>query len=163
MDFSTNTNFLQPSGFRVIVDRKRFPNIDFYAQSVNMPSLVVNEAPAPYRQYSRVPSPGDSFTYGQLTINAIMDENMSTYIELHNWLKSTVEENFKDQADGYDEPTETDIIVSILNSSNNIVRKVSFRNAFITAMPDYVLEANVDATTPFTFPAEFQYTYFDIE
>ena len=160
MDFSDNMNLLQPSGFRVIVDRSRFPNITFFAQSVQMPSLSVNVSEAPFRHYETVPRPGDSFSYGEVAMQVLLDEDMNVYNELRQWLVTMVEENYVEQ--GEDEPTEVDLILSVLTSHNNIARTITFRNAFITSLDGFTMEANVDATSPITFGANFRFAYYEI-
>jgi hypothetical protein len=159
---SDNINYLQPTQFRIVIDRQRFPNIAFYAQSVNLPGLQVNPAPAPFRQYTDVPQVGDTFTYGELTMQAILDEDLNVYSEIYNWMQDMVKENFKEQSSGEDEPTMTDIFVSILSSHNNIIKTIKYRNAFVTSLGDIDMEVSTDATPVITFPVSFRFAYFEL-
>jgi len=40
----TQTNFLQGSGFRIVINRERFANLEYFVQTVNHPSVDVPEA-----------------------------------------------------------------------------------------------------------------------
>ena len=55
-------SFLQPTGYKLVVNRVRFPNLEFFAQSVNHPSI--NLAPA-IQQFRGVDAafPGDKIDY----------------------------------------------------------------------------------------------------
>ena len=76
-----STNFLQPTGFKIIVNRKRFKNLEFFAQSASHPDLSVSAAVLPYRGANAF-VPGDKLEYGQFTVDAILDENMNVYKEM---------------------------------------------------------------------------------
>ena len=34
-ELTTNLNYLQPTGFRVIINRTRYPNLEYFVQSVS--------------------------------------------------------------------------------------------------------------------------------
>lgn len=161
MSLTDNINYLQPSKFQVVIDRRRFANLNFFAQSFQHPNITTQAAEVPYRQYSSSPSVPDSFSYGELSVQFIMDEDMRSYMEIHNWLKNNVENEFQSQ--DKDEPTYADIVITILSSKNNVNKKIKYRNAFPVSIGEVPFEANVDGTTVITYPVSFRYTYFEIE
>lgn len=162
MALTENINFLQPTGFRIVIDRRAFGNFTFFAQSVNMPDLSTPAAETRFRQYSSVPQVSDTFSYGEVNMNVIMDEDMNSYTEIHNWMKRNVLNEVND--DMTEESTYSDMAVTILSSKNNLNKKISFRDAFPTNLGSFTLETNISGTTPvIVFPVSFRYTYFDIE
>ena len=120
---SSNTNLLQPNVFKVSVNRKKFPNLEFFASGIIHPGLGMNATEIPYRRISSVPFAGATLTFGELTIDTILDENLTAYTEVYNWMHYTVnnDEIKPTQATESKPSTYADINVQILNSSNNII------------------------------------------
>ena len=83
MAITTNKNFLSPAGFKFKLDRT--PNIEYFCQSANIPSLTMGasnfETP-----FVRMPVPGDKLIFSELMITFRVDEDMKNYIELYDWL-----------------------------------------------------------------------------
>ena len=44
------SNFLQPTGFKVVVNRDRFKNLEFFAQSLQHPDVSVSPAIQSFRR-----------------------------------------------------------------------------------------------------------------
>ena len=40
-ELTSNLNYLQPTGFRVVIDRTRYPNLEYFAQQVTHPAHTV--------------------------------------------------------------------------------------------------------------------------
>lgn len=160
---TTNTNYLQPNGFRISIDRKYFPNFQFFAQSVFHPSMMVNAVEVNYSRIGRIPIPGDAITHADVTFNVMLDENMSSYTEVFNWLHTFVDRNQSSAADTASGPTTADITVSVLSSHNNVVKKIIYRDAFPVSLGDVVFEAAAGDVQYIICPITFSFTDFDIE
>ena len=78
---TANKNYLQPSGFRVIIDRENYPNLEFFAQSVNHPDVSIAGTNLPFRRIENVNMPGDTISFSELTVSFILDEDMKAYTE----------------------------------------------------------------------------------
>lgn len=159
-----STNFLQPSGFKVMVIRKRFKNLEFFAQTVQHPDLSVGAARVPFRG-TDAHMPGDKLEYGTLTIEAIMDENMNVYKEMHTWLEKTVTEKYKspDKIKFNDQDVSTyDISLSVLSSKNNTTNTIRYKSAFPINIGSVNFQSSVSDVNYITFPITFQYTGFTI-
>lgn len=80
---STNPNFLSPLSYKFVLART--PNLNFNVQTVRLPgmSLTSTETATPFVP---VPSSG-KITYSPLTITFRVAEDMSDYLEIHNWMK----------------------------------------------------------------------------
>lgn len=166
-ELTTNINYLQPTGFKVVIDRKKFGNLEFFAQSVSHPSVDIAAAPL---QYSRVNlhMGGDKLSYGALTINLILDEGMESYVEVYDWVKRLVEENNTTKLDirnrlvSEEAPTTAvDITVSVLTSHNNASKRIRY----IDCIPVSIGSVDFQATTDIqylTFAVTFEYSYFEL-
>lgn len=159
-----STNFLQPTGFKVIVLRKRFKNLEFFANNILHPELSVGPATVPFRG-TDAHIPGDKLEYGTLTIEAIMDENMNVYKEMHSWLESTVTGKYKtaDKIRVDDQDLSTyDISLSVLSSKNNTTNIIRYKSAFPINIGSVNFQSTVGDVQYVTFPVTFQYTGFTI-
>jgi hypothetical protein len=157
-------NFLQPTGFKVVVLRKRFKNLEFFAQSVQHPDLSVAPSVAQFRGTNAL-IPGDKLEYGTLTIDAIMDENMNVYKEMHEWLKSTVEQKYKPAnvaKVGDEDITTYDISLMVLSSHNNTIDTIRYKSTFPISIGTVNFQSTADAVQYVTFPITFAYTTFTI-
>lgn len=157
-------NFLQPTGFKVVVLRKRFKNLEFFAQSVQHPDLSVAPSIAPYRRTNAL-LPGDKLEYGTLTIDAIMDENMNVYKEMHNWLKSTVQDCYKPPStltSANQDVSVYDISLMVLSSHNNAIDTIRYKDTFPISIGTVNFQSTADAVQYVTFPITFAYTTFTI-
>ena len=157
-------NFLQPTGFKIVILRKRFKNLEFFAQSVQHPDLSVAPAVAQFRG-TNAQLPGDKLEYGSLAIEAIMDENMNVYKEMHNWLTGTVENKYtapssltsRDQ-----DVTTYDISLMVLSSHNNTIDTIKYKDTFPISIGSVNFQSTVDGVQYVTFPITFAYTGFTI-
>lgn len=163
-ELTTNINYLQPTGFKVVIDRKTFGNLEYFAQSVDHPSVTISAADLPFRR-TNLHMAGDKLTFGQLSVNIILDESMSAYTEIYNWAERLVEEENKTRYDNRysnNPTTAVDISVVVLSSSNNEVKRIKY----VDCIPTDIGSINFQSTTSdiqfITFPVTFAFSYFEI-
>lgn len=165
--FDCGTNYLQPNGFRVVINRRNFPNLQFYAQSVSHPDVNLPSAEIAFSRISSVPYLGDATEYGTLVLEVLLDEDMNSYRELYNWMQtatdtkhhlgsnvlSTANEAIKD-------PSYYDITVAVLSSHNNVNRKFKYLNAFPTSIGQ--IQMNATTSEQFlSFQTTFRFDFFE--
>jgi hypothetical protein len=85
-DQPTNRNYLTPIGFQL--ELELFPNVDFFCQSVNFPdiSVPITEVPTMWRSFPIIG--GGGVSYGDLSVNFIIDEDMENYASIFNWIRT---------------------------------------------------------------------------
>jgi hypothetical protein len=167
-NLTDNINLFQPTGFKVTIDRKNYSNLEFFVQSVNHPGAQNNPAETPFQRVAGVPLPGGSMTYGELTMDVLLDEDLNSYIEMYNWMlrlvndeQVKVRDNFGGQTSST--PTYADILVSALTSHNNKNKTFKYIDAIPVAIGDIRFESQNQSVEYVTFPASFRFSYFDIE
>ena len=128
-ELTTNLNYLQPTGFKILIDRAKYPNLEYFCQSVDHPSVSANPVELPIRRITGVPLPGDKLTHSEIGFNIILDEEMTGYNEMYNWLQRLVNEGQVGPS-GRDTkfPTFADITLMILSSHNNATQKIRYRD-----------------------------------
>ena len=80
-----STNFLSPLGGKFTI--KKLPSVNFFVQSVAIPSVTVGEIPIGTPFSAKLQLPGDLVTFGDLVITFRVDENMENYLEIFNWIE----------------------------------------------------------------------------
>jgi len=165
-DFTCDTNYLAPTGFKITVSRENFPNLQFYAQQVMHPSMELAAVDVPYRRAS-VAVTGDTVSFGMLSMDILMDESMNTYEELFQWMERMVETPHRPNtgrllAGGAIQEIAhyCDIRVQVLTSGNNVAREIKYVNTFPISLGDITFASTNDGQF-ITFPVSFKFDYFD--
>jgi len=168
-----NRNFLAPTGFRFIV--KRCPIAAFLCNQANIPSIDLGVTVQP--NYLRdVPIPGDKIEFGDLTIRFLVDEDLTNYMEIQNWIRGlgfpeSPKEFFDLEKEGEEYgiiPTDSgdniysDATLQIL--SNNLVPKfqVIFKDLFPYSLTTITFDATDTDIEYFTAEASFKYTMYNL-
>lgn len=150
---TTNKNFLSPTGFQFVIDRTKYPNLEYFCTSVSLPSMDLAEAAVPFRAQS-ISMTGDRINFGDLTLQFNVTENMENYVETFNWMNDIVKKG---------EDNKADATLMILSSHNNTTKEIKFIDCFPVALD--ALEFNTQVTDIEYLQASvtFKYTYFEIE
>lgn len=157
----TNYNYFQPSQFKVRIDRQRFGNLEFYCQRIVHPGLAVSSSNVPISRLQTLSVPGDTLNYDELVLDIIIDEDFKGYSEIYAWLESlTVSRS--SQSIPQQTYIETDIYLSIMSSSNNIIKQMKYKNCIPTSLGAVNFEATVADTDIVTFPITFRIDSFEI-
>jgi len=163
----TNINLLQPTSFKLLVDRKNFPNLEFFCQSVSHPAIDIPAADVPYSRIGNIAMVGDKLTFTELECIILVDENMNAYTEMYNWMHRLIQTPQKSRLDrsitDTSPPTYSDITLAILSSHNNVTRTIRYIDCVPTGLGNMVMEATTGDTTQITFPATFRFSYFELK
>jgi hypothetical protein len=162
-ELTTNINYLQPTAFKLVIDRKKFGNLEYFAQTVSHPEVNITTAEIPFRRVN-LHVAGDKLTYGTLSARIIVDENMQSYTEIYDWVQRLVTENNTTRSIIADDefPTAVDITVSILNSQNNQVKAIRYIDCVPIDIGGIDFEATTQDVQFLTFNVTFQFSYFKI-
>jgi len=158
-----NLNYLQPTGFRVVIDRTKYPNLEYFAQSVSHPGAQLTPLELPVRRITSVPLAGDKMTFSEVSFDIILDEEMTSYREMYDWMVritndgqvSALERDTK-------KPTYADITLHVLSSHNNTVQKIRYLDCVPTGLGDINFQSTSGDTTYLTFNASFRFSQFNI-
>ena len=63
----------------------RLPNVNFFCQKVNIPSVSIGLAQQT-TPFSDSPVEGDKLVFEQMTMTFYVNEDLSNYMEIYNWL-----------------------------------------------------------------------------
>lgn len=165
-----NFNYLQPTSFKLTIDRRNYPNLEFFCQSVTHPGMLMSAVEMPFRKVAGVPFPGDKLTFNELSCNIILDENMQGYDEMFQWIRRLLDTDIDYRVNStqrtgnsmQNPPTYADITLSILSSHNNTTKKVRYIDAVPVALGDINFESTASGTEFITYNASFRFNYFEL-
>lgn len=166
-DNVTNQNYLNPMGFSLTI--KRAPSVEFFVQKMNLPGMKINSPHFP-TPFVNIPESGEHIDFEPLKIIFKVDENLTNYLAIHNWLYGLGKpKRFEEYRELAEEPQfigygiKSDISLIILTN----IKNPNFAVTFVDAFPYYISELNFDTTQPdiqyLNCAAMFRYTYYTIQ
>ena len=163
-ELTSNINYLQPTSFKITIDRKNFPNLEFFCQDFTHPGMIMNAVEIPFRKLQSIPFVGDKLTFNELLANIIIDENIDAYNEMYNWMRTNLDnnENTRLEDAGIRPPTVSDITLSILSSHNNVTKQIRYIDSMPVALTDIQFQSTASGTEFITFGASFRFSYFEL-
>ena len=152
----SNRNFLSPTGFKFVL--QRFEGTDFFCQAANLPdvSMPVTEVATPYRSIPIIP--GGGVEYGDLSLRFIIDEDLTNYMSIWNWIRDNGNaESFEGEGEGY-----SDGQLMILTSNFNPQFVVTFEKLIPTSLTQLPFDATVSDVDFFTATVTFKYQKYTV-
>lgn len=156
-------NYLSAVEFKLVIDR--LPNVEFFVQKANVPGIssgfaIVNTP------FKNIYEPGDKIEFDDFTIDVIVDENMSAYIETWSWLASlTRSEGFDvyDKLRASDEGIYSDATLFIMSNGKNPNIRIKFKDMFPTSVGEVALDTTAADIDPPTATLTFKYLSYEID
>ena len=128
---------LSPNGFNLSI--AKLPGLTYFSQQCSIPQLSLGQ-PDMYTPFSVQPIPGEMITYDQLTVQFLIDADMSNYIAIHKWLIGL---GFPESYSQYNEMQSenaimqtdlsknySDATLQILTGTNNVSKQIKFIDMF---------------------------------
>ena len=167
-NLNDNLNLFQPTAFQVVLDRQRTANFTFYAQRVTHPGLTNAAVDVPFRNFQSAPMPGGQLQFGELTIDALLDEDWKAYNEMYDWLwrlahVKQIEKRTNFAGSSSEQPSHCDIIVTALTNQNNRNRRIHYHDCVPSTIGDVTMEATNATVEYLSFPVSFRFTYYEID
>lgn len=166
-DSVVNKNFLSPLGFKFLL--KRAPGIEFFVQAVTMPGLALPAVDTP-NPFVTLPYGGDHISYDELELTFRVDEDMKSWLEIHDWIRDTgFPEKFEQYANIASQDVrqglglKSDVVLVILNSVMRGNIEVTFHDAFPVSLSGFELTAMDEDVTYIKSTARFRYTRFSVK
>ena len=154
MALDANINLLSPTGFKMVFTKPELKGLEFYLQSVDLPTVSVGEANLPTPKLN-IMRGGDKLMYDPFTASVLCDEKMDNFAAIYKWLNDTV---------NTDSPYDLvcDVSLIVLNSNNNATRTVTFKNCYPNSMSGIAFDVGQTEVQYASFTVTFRYDYYDV-
>ena len=165
MNCADNINYFQGTSFRVIIDRRQYGTFQFFVSQVSHPGVQNAAAETPFPRIGSFPLPGNTMSYGELTMQVLLDEDFKTYTELYDWMLRLVNEDQLANtmtSSNSAIPTYSDIHVIALSNHNNKNVEIHYKDCVITGLGDINFSAQDQSVEVISFPANFRFSHFEV-
>ena len=179
LDYADPTKF----AFKIL----KLPTVEFFITQANIPGVNLGESifPTPLKQ---IPVQGDDLTFDNLEISFIVDEKLTNYRELHQWLvgigfpkaRSQFASFKSENTDAF--PTNTqvkgettrpgiatgtqamygDATLTVLTSKNNPIMEVRFSDLYPVSLSSLQFDQQLTDTTYLTASCTFTYKLYEM-
>ena len=151
------TTYASPVGFRLLIDSLKYPNVQFNVQTASIPEITVNAATYATPQRN-IEIYGDKIEYASFDISFLINEDLTNYLEIHDWLFGLVTEPETRAI-----RKSRDMTLFMLGSHNNVVREVEFIDAYPTSLSTVEFDAKNTNIEYLTANTSFNYSYFKVK
>jgi len=156
--YPDSINPLLPTYFRFYISK--LPSVVYFCQTASLPTVTMGEVTMP-TPFVAIKQP-TKLDFDELSITFIVDERMSNWLEIFNWMRSST------QVEGYKEfaPTNTHTTTAnllILNSTKNPKINVTFEGLYPRTLGSLDFTSSVVDPEPFQCTATFAYRNYNIE
>ena len=149
-NLTSNINMLSPTGFKLTINREKFANTEFFITSFGIPSVTSGEVLTSFRNRIGY-TPGEAVTFDTLSLRFAIDEDMTNYTEMFNWMKAN--------SDGLERH---DMILSVMSSHNNVNKQFQFKESFPTSLSGVDFNSQSSDVTYLQADVSFRYNEFAI-
>ena len=168
-----NLNPLSPTGFRFQITK--LPQLQFFCQTVNLPAITLGE-PMFGTPFTPIPVPGETLTFGDLTVQFLVDEDMTNFKALQGWLYGLgfpIEYqqyvNFQQldtvtggpNSDLTKNYSDASLFILTNNNTENII--VTFKNVFPTSLESLTFTGVDNDVNYLIGDATFKFAYYQFE
>jgi len=168
-----NRNYLSPVGFKFSI--VKVPKADFFSNSASIPGINLGFAEQP-TYLKNIPVPGDKLTYSDFSLRFFVDENLTNYLQVHNWIRALgfpesldeftalkADDQYNPSIDALNPLNEySDASLFIYNSSYNEVARVDFKDVFPVSLSTINFDASDSSIQYVTAEATFKYSIYNI-
>ena len=181
----TELDYADPTKFAFKI--MKLPTVEFFITQANIPGVNLGEAifPTPLKQ---IPTQGDELTFDNLEISFLVDEKLTNYRELHQWLvgigfpkarsqfssfKSENSDAFPTNNQVKGETTSTgvatgtqamygDATLTVMTSKNNPIMEVRFSALYPVSLSALQFDQQLTDTTYLTASCTFTYKLYEM-
>jgi len=156
-----NKNMLSPVGFNFQI--KKTPDMNFFIQSITLPGVTLGSFDIPNPMKS-VPMYGDHITYGELDVTFKINEDMTNYLEIFNWITALgfpdnhgQFKSIRDKTIQSGDGIFSDATLSILSSAMNVTTQIFIEDLFPISLSPITVDTRdtaieyIEATASFRF------------
>ena len=165
----TNLNQLNVVSFDVSFSRQ--PAVQYFCQRITLPTVVLGETNEP-SPFMNLPLEGDTLTNEALSLSFIVDEDLTNYTEVYNWLTALGFPREYGQFAALKEPSAaskllskySDLTIVLHTNKSNPNYRIRFTDCFPTSLSSIGFDATPTGMDPIVVDATFNFRgMFDIE
>ena len=163
-----NPNFLHPNKFQL--NFSRAPNVQYFCQTVTVPGISLSEIMQP-TPFTDLYLPGEKPIYDLLNVTFMVDEEMSSWLEIHNWIRAmTFPTGFEEYQNlpalnpqALSKPQYSNATITVLTAANNPILRFHYFDVFPTSLSTVIMNTSDGPDSIITADVTLRYSYFNVE
>lgn len=179
----TNMDFASPSQFRFQL--LKIPTVEYFVTQVNIPGISFGGDASISTPFSTIHMMGDNIDFADLEVQFLVNEDLSNYREIHDWLigigfpknreqftnavqganpelRAASKENDPNKASaGNPAALMSDATLMILTNKNNPKVQVNFKNVFPTSLSGLDYNSQTTDSEQLTASVTFKYDIYE--
>tara|TARA_B110000977_G_scaffold113017_1_gene146358 strand:+ start:760 stop:1341 length:582 start_codon:yes stop_codon:yes gene_type:complete len=173
-----NLDLARPTQFRFSI--LKIPNTEYFIQEVNLPGIAFSGDAVLNTRFTSLNMMGDTVNYEPLEISFSVQENLSNWREIHDWMVGIgFPENTAQFADAISDAKATrtsvssrtanvstlqsDATLMIMTNKNNPTVKVNFKNVYPTSLSGVSFDTKDTDAQNLTATMTMNYDYYNLE
>lgn len=163
-------NPLSPNGYQFSIER--LPGMTYFCQEVNLPDVSLGQSIVS-TPFSDVAMPGEKLSFGDLTVQFLVDTQMTNYQAIFNWMNGLgFPENYKQYTDqvrtdmayrGETPSTLSDATLIVLNNNNIPIKYIRFVDCFPINLSSLTFSSTVQDVNYIVGNATFKFSYYTFD
>lgn len=170
-------DFASPSQFRF--NLTRVPNVEYFVSTVNIPGISFSGDATVNTRFKSLSLMGDTLDYGDLELSFIVNEDLSNYREIHDWMIGIAfpknNQQFTNAMNSAPQTKPTlgrksplsqlasDATLTILTNKNNPNIRVNFKACYPTTLSGLSYNAQTTDSEQLTANVTFKYDIYEFE
>ena len=173
-----NLDLARPTQFRFSI--LKIPNTEYFIQEVNLPGIAFSGDAVLNTRFTSLNMMGDTVNYEPLEISFAVQENLSNWREIHDWMVGIgFPENTAQFAEAISDASATrtsvpsrtanvstlqsDATLMIMTNKNNPTVKVNFKNVYPTSLSGVSFDTKDTDSQNLTATMTMSYDYYNLE
>ena len=173
-----NLDLARPTQFRFSI--LKIPNTEYFIQEVNLPGIAFSGDAVLNTRFTSLNMMGDTVNYEPLEISFAVQENLSNWREIHDWMVGIgFPENTAQFAEAISDASATrtsvpsrtanvstlqsDATLMIMTNKNNPTVKVNFKNVYPTSLSGVSFDTKDTDAQNLTATMTMSYDYYNLE
>ena len=179
-----NMDFASPSQFKFQL--LKIPNVEYFVTGVNLPGISFTGDATVNTRFKTIAFMGDTIDFEDLEITFLVNEDLSNYREIHDWMigigfpkdneqftaalaaeaqTRPGEPSIDTQRKSVGQPSSlmSDATLTILTNKNNAKTRISFTNCFPTALSGLAYNSQITDTEQLTATVTMKYDLYEFE
>ncbi len=151
-----NINTSKATNYVFKIGHPRLEKVEFYCQRASIPGLQLGSMEQPW-QSGMMAMPGDSLTFGELSLTILLDEDLKSFRELYAYIM----ERKDPHANTYNPQDTVQSYLFVTTNKNNIRFKFTFYNCWVSDIGG--LEFGVESEDVQTMDVTLKMDYYRFE
>lgn len=156
----TSQNYIYPTYFKFFM--QRLPKMTYTVTKINLPQFGSDAAIEQDNRFTKIKHTPNRVSFANLEVSFLVDEDMSNWLEIYDWIKSTTLVDNHADFDPNVKDHYSDATLIITNSAMNPNVEVEFKSIFPISITGIDFDSGVTDLTAIQCTATFVYDYYTV-